>query len=77
MRSSTDLSPCTQRLLDYLLDDGRYQADQYDLSKNLGITFKSAVRAADELKAKGYPIEVSQGRLSHIRLTEAVTETIK
>lgn len=70
MRAATDLSPPAQRLLDYLRDDGRYRADQYGLSENLGMALKTALRAADELKAQGYPIEVGIGRLTHIRLTE-------
>ena len=68
MRSSTDLSPAAQRLLDYLLD-GRYQADQYDLRDNLGMSLQTALRAADEIKTKGYPIEACQGRLTYFRYT--------
>lgn len=72
MRSFTDLSLAEQRLLDYLMDDGRYRADQYDLLENLGMTLKTALGAADGLKEKGYPIEVGLGRLTHVRLTEVI-----
>ena len=74
MRAAIDLSPGAQRLLDYLLDDARYRADQYDLRDNLGMPLETALRAADELKAQDCPIEVDQGRLTCFRLTEATNE---
>lgn len=67
----TDLSPAAERLLNYLLDDDRYRADQYDLRDDLGMSLQSALRAADELRAGGYPIEISRARLTYFRYTEA------
>ena len=69
MSRAPDLSPAAERLLDYLLED-RYRADQYDLHEHLGMSLKTALGAAEELKMKGHPIEVNLGRLTYIQYTE-------
>ena len=70
MRAATDLSPNEQLLLDYLR--GHWQADQFDIQQNLGMSLASALVVADELRAAGCPIEVRRARFAYFRLTEAI-----
>ena len=68
MMSSADLSPSAQRLLDYLRDYRR--ADHFDIQQNLGMELASALAAADELRARGRPIEVARARLTYFSYSD-------
>ena len=68
MRSPINLSPGAQLMLDYLRE--HWQADQFDIQQNLGMRLSSALVVADELHAQGYPVEVSQARLTYFSYTK-------
>ena len=64
------LSGTAQRLFDYL-ELHRYHArDHLHLKIDLGMTRETAHAAAEEIKSRGYLIEVMTGRLDYFKLME-------